>query len=284
VERKVSEILAARALDQPASTAPVDTISEEVQRRLDALERKIESGEKEDARSEGLRFLLMAKQHKERGEDSSALKMYELAEPFFPSQQKLQKKIEALKAKIAAKRELAAQGQKESQKLAAGTMLPPHAPSVPLQRSVEETKTKSKKGRAAPESDDEYNNSELPHDDQVTYNDGDDDSFTYKPSKARKPKSKPPAPPAFLSIPSDNGGGLTPRSKYLLSIVNSRDVTLIKGLSGVGAKKARDLVEFLELQGEDEGGKIESLKQLVGVPGMGCRTVEKMLEGVPAGL
>src|SRR5450432_1256962 len=106
VERKVSEILAARALDQPAPAAPVDTISEAVQKRLDALERKIESGEKEDSRAEGLRFLLMAKQHKERGEDSSALKMYELAVPFFPGQQKLQKKMEILRAKIAAKREL----------------------------------------------------------------------------------------------------------------------------------------------------------------------------------
>jgi hypothetical protein len=126
VERKVSEILAARALDQPEYKVPVDTISEEVQRRLDALEKKIESGEKEDdARSEGLRFLLMAKQHKERGEDSSALKMYELAEPFFPGQQKLQKKIDALRAKIAAKREAVQQEQTGSQKVAAGTMLPP---------------------------------------------------------------------------------------------------------------------------------------------------------------
>jgi DNA uptake protein ComE-like DNA-binding protein len=40
----------------------------------------------------------------------------------------------------------------------------------------------------------------------------------------------------------------------------------------------------LELQGEDEGGRIESLKQLVGVPGMGVKTVERMLEGVPAGI
>ena len=58
-------------------------------------------------------------------------------------------------------------------------------------------------------------------------------------------------------------------------------MTLIKGLNGVGAKKARDLVEFLELRAEDEeGGRIESLAQLRSVPGLGGRTVERMLEGV----
>lgn len=274
VERKVSEILAARALDQPVSV-PVDTISEEVQRRLDALEKKIESGEKEDARSEGLRFLLMAKQHKERGEDSSALKMYELAEPFFPGQQKLQKKMEALRAKIAAKRQLAGQEHNAFQKPVTTALL--QAP--PAATPSDDIKPKSKRGHTTAESDDEYNNS-VQQEAHATYSD--DDSFTYKTSsKARKPKPKPLS--KFLDT-SSNSGDLTPRSKYLLTVVNSRDVTLIKGLSGVGAKKARDLVEFLELQNEDEGGRIETLAQLMGVPGMGCRTVERMLEGVPAGV
>jgi DNA uptake protein ComE-like DNA-binding protein len=58
-------------------------------------------------------------------------------------------------------------------------------------------------------------------------------------------------------------------------------VTLIKGLNGVGVKKARDLVEFLALRAEDdEAGRIESLAQLRGVPGLGGRIVERMLEGV----
>lgn len=271
VERKVSEILAARAQNQPAPVAPDNSISEAVQRRLDALEKKIESGEKEDARSEGLRFLLMAKQHKERGEDSSALKMYELALPFFPGQQKLQKKMENLRAKIAAKRELAVQGQVKSHNTAATTA--PEPPSLPAQprKLVEEIKSKSKRRNTAAESDDEYNNSGMQHEPY----EGDDDSFTYKPSKARKPKPKP----ALLDFKADDP--LTPTAAYLLSIINSRDVTLIKGLNGVGAKKARDLVEFLELRAEDdEGGRIETLAQLRGVPGLGERTVERMLEGV----
>ena len=58
----------------------------------------------------------------------------------------------------------------------------------------------------------------------------------------------------------------------------------IKGLNGIGAKKARDLLEFLDLQAEEEGGRIESLGQLVGVPGMGGKTVERMYEGVAVGV
>jgi competence ComEA-like helix-hairpin-helix protein len=52
------------------------------------------------------------------------------------------------------------------------------------------------------------------------------------------------------------------------------------GLSGVGAKKARDLVEFLELQNEDDGGNIQTLQQLRAVPGVGNRTVERAYEGI----
>lgn len=279
VERKVSEILAARAQNQPASTAPDNSISEAVQRRLDALEKKIESGEKEDARSEGLRFLLMAKQHKERGEDSSALKMYELAVPFFPGQQKLQKKMEILRAKIAAKRELAEQGQVELQ-CAVATIAPEPAAAPVQHRKLVEIKIKPKRGHTAAESDDEYNNSGMQHEPY----EGDDDSFTYKPSKARKTKPKPlcKAPPtASVLLDCKGDEPLTPSAAHLLSIINSRDLTLIKGLNGVGTKKARDLVEFLELRAEDdERGKIESLAQLRGVPGLGGRTVERMLEGV----
>lgn len=281
VERKVSEILATRTLNQPTSTVPDNSISEAVQRRLDALEKKIESGEKEDARSEGLRFLLMAKQHKERGEDSSALKMYELAVPFFPGQQKLQKKMEILRAKIAAKRELAEQGQAESHNAVANSRTQPPTLSAPPERSVE-IKTKPKRGRTAADSDDEYNGSEVQHEPY----EGDDDSFTYKPSsKARKPKSKPVSKPLPSLLDCRTDDPLNPSAAHLLSIINSRNVALIKGLNGVGAKKARDLVEFLELRAEDEeGGRIGSLAQLRGVPGLGGRTVERMLEGVEGGV
>ena len=95
----------------------------------------------------------------------------------------------------------------------------------------------------------------------------DDDSFSYKSSKPKKSKQKS-APKSSLRIfADDTDAPLTPRTRHLLDIVNSRDIAMIKGLSGVGAKKARDLVEFLELQNEDEGGNIRTLQQLIAVPG-----------------
>ena len=55
VEKKVEEILAARALKED-TIPPAQEISEQVQRRLDLLEQKI--GSKEDERAEGLSYLL----------------------------------------------------------------------------------------------------------------------------------------------------------------------------------------------------------------------------------
>ncbi|KAL2072374.1 hypothetical protein VTL71DRAFT_11717 [Oculimacula yallundae] len=281
VERKVQEALAAR---QPVSSST--ELSETVQRRLEALEKKIESGEAEDARAEGLRFLLMAKQHKERGEDSSALKMYELAVPFFPGQDKLHKKIEHLKAKIQAKKDDAAAryvGQPELEKRKALSTMPIGAlPSPPTSFEITMEAPKQRKMKANAESDDEFNGSAVHQADDYE----DDDSFSYRTTKAKKPKAKATTKSA-LRIFSDEQDGHeleppTPRTRHLLDIVNSRNVAMIKGLSGVGAKKARDLVEFLELQNDDEGGNIRNLQQLIAVPGLGKRSVERAYEGIAA--
>lgn len=287
VEKKVAEALASRALNQAAPSASAE-ISEAVQRRLEALERKIESGEaEEDARSEGLRFLLMAKQHKERGEDTSALKMYELALPFFPGQEKLVKKIDNLRAKIQAKREEASKAsiavEVERRKIAIAPIarLPTPATSaeVPQQEQRREPELNRKKRKSA-DSDGDFNGSII--------RDGyeDDDSFSYKPSRSKKAKAKPTGK-STLKIFSDGFDSEsveppTPRTRHLLDIVNSRDVAMIKGLAGLGAKKARDLVEFLELQNEDDGGNIRTLKQLQAVPGLGARTVERAYDGITA--
>jgi hypothetical protein len=283
IERKVSEALASRALDQSAPNAPVE-ISEAVQRRLEALEKKIESGEAEEARAEGLRFLLMAKQHKERGEDSSALKMYELAVPFFPGQEKLQKKIDNLRTKIQAKKVetvakvSAAVGVERRMPLVIAPIAQLPTPATSFAASELQTKQRQPKNNT--ESDDEYNGS-------AVMDSGDyDESFTYKSSKPKKPKAKPSAKSALriFADESDSNslGPPTPRTRHLLDIVNSRDVGMIKGLSGVGPKKARDLVEFLELQNEEEGGNLVSLAQLKAVPGLGGRTVERAYEGITA--
>ena len=101
IEKKVSDILAARALDQ-SSMVPVPEIREEVRKRLEMLEQRIEI--KDDGREQGLTFLLMAKQHAVRGEDMSALRMYILAKEYFPDNAKLDAKIERLQARLKEKR------------------------------------------------------------------------------------------------------------------------------------------------------------------------------------
>jgi DNA uptake protein ComE-like DNA-binding protein len=282
IERKVSEALANRALNQPAANPPAD-ISEAVQRRLEALEKKIEDGDAEDERAEGLRFLLMAKQHKERGEDHSALKMYEMAVPFFPGQEKLQKKIESLKTKISAKRDAEAVPMEVPKRsgiatapISATAQLPTLATSFEV--SQPQPQAKPRKTKTA-ESDDEFNGSAIMNGDYE-----DDDSFSYKTAKPKKLKSKSAAKSSlriFADEPSAaSSQSQTPRTRHLLDIVNSRDVALIKGLSGIGGKKARDLVEFLELQDEEDGGNIKDLQQLKAMPGMGTRTVERAYDGV----
>ena len=189
IEKKVAEALASRALNQPAASAPSD-ISEAVQRRLEALERKIESGEAEETRAEGLRFLLMAKQHKERGEDTSALKMYELALPFFPGQEKLLKKIDHLRTKIQAKREEAAKSsmpveveRRKPLAVAPITQLP--TPANSFEHPQQKSGTNVRRKKAEVESDDEYNGSAIQKDEHE-----DDDSFSRKAAKPKKSKIK----------------------------------------------------------------------------------------------
>lgn len=119
VEKKVAEVLAARmAADQtttvmappplpvhqqlqPQQQQSSSGAAEAMQKRLEALERRIEADEwREDSKSDGLRYLLSARQHKESGDEASALKDYEMALPFFPGQAKLVGKIQRLRARL----------------------------------------------------------------------------------------------------------------------------------------------------------------------------------------
>lgn len=81
IEDKVTGILAARVLDRP-STAPQLEISEEVQKRLELLEQKIDG--KDGGRAQGLTLLLIAKQHAVRGEVCKFSKrIIDCSEPLF---------------------------------------------------------------------------------------------------------------------------------------------------------------------------------------------------------
>ncbi|KAI1816986.1 kinesin-II 95 kDa subunit [Poronia punctata] len=253
VEKKVSEILAARA---QSSAPPPPEMNDEVKKRLEALERRIDDGRHDDTRSEGLRYLLMARQHKERGEDASALKMYELALPFFPGQAKLLSKIQKLKARIAASRET--QDTQDTSAVEAG-----HSEQLRLTGK----KTKEMAGHSEVE-DDVYNGAEA--------DDDEDESYLAK-TKRKGKKSKVASKTSPESVTEDG-----PVSQALLNIINSRDVNMIMGLQGLGPKKARDLVQYLEGQGSD-GGSIETLVQLRAIPGMGGRTVDRACEGLTVG-
>ncbi|KAK6087023.1 kinesin family protein [Seiridium cupressi] len=238
VEKKVAEILASRTQAAP----PQPELSDEVQKRLDALERRIDDGRHDDAKSEGLRFLLMARQHKERGEDSSALKMYELALPYFPGQAKLLSKIEKLKAKIAAKREDRDVTDAVHEVL---------SPIVRKKKAARHTEDEDYEADAA-----------------------EDDGDSVIPSRQKTKKAK-----AMKVMPALDETPLTPQMQELLDIINSGDANIIMGLQGFGPKKARDLVDYLSV----EGSMIENLAQLRGVPGMGGRAIERAYEGLVSG-
>ena len=70
----------------------------------------------------------------------------------------------------------------------------------------------------------------------------------------------------------------TPRTKQLLDIINTKDVSKIKLLKGVGAKKAEAIVNCLC----DLDDSVTSLGQLGKLKGVGVKTVENMRTGLQA--
>ncbi|KAI3396066.1 hypothetical protein diail_483 [Diaporthe ilicicola] len=275
VERKVQEILASRATTEsqqqeehapavvPAASAE---ISEAVQRRLDALERRIEDtqGEGAGGKSEGMRLLLQARKFKEKGDDEATLKCYESALRYFPRQPKLLGKIEKLKAKIAGK-----------------------GANVNIsEQSQEQLKPISRKGPASRQHDEENAGVDPSYIDGDAGADADESYVGDAPVKSqpssRAKASSPHAANVLAQLPADD-----PRTHQLLEIVNSRDVNLIKGLRGFGTKKAQSLVT--RLNGIDYSGtradqfKVDSLVQLSGVFGMGEKVVEKAWEALGQG-
>ncbi len=256
VEKKVAEILAARAMTEgppPAATEPATTtttngtasteISDEVKRRLEALERRVEHESRKDkdreggGRSEGLRLLLQARQAKEHGDEEAALGFYERAVVFFPGQARLAGKIERLRAKLG------------------------------LDPVCEVGEAVVKRRRKAGEEDGDYL--------EGTEADIDDEADERPVRTPRKKGAKSKAREEDVLE-----GPESPRTKRLLEIVNSRDVGLVRSLHGFGAKKAQDLVDYLTLRGEGESGRIESVAQLRMLPGMGGRTVGRAYEGL----
>ena len=299
IEDKVTDILAARALDQP-SIAPQPEISDEVQKRLELLEQKIDG--KDSGREQGLTFLLMAKQHAVRGEDTSALRMYTLSKNFFPGNKKLDLKIDNLREKIQQRKPEQQQREpvaatsehdsKYSRHLVCSdygtdkTLLLGHRPSKPssppgqkdsgVQAGQADARLFSKnsaldtvaKFPSAKQDDNDYETEA--HDEDDDYES--DGGFRYK-AKTKKKKSR---------SQSLHDQVQTPRTKQLLDIVNARDIKQIKLLRGVGSKRAEAIVEALCGAHEDEssGALVKSLSELGRLRGVGPKTVERMRMGL----
>jgi hypothetical protein len=263
VEKKVSEILAARAMNAP-DPPPTKAVSEEVQRRLDSIEKRLEGQDGE--RAEGLSYLFMAKQHQARGEDGSALKMYELARPYFPENEKLKGKIERLKEKLSFRAR----------------------PEGELHSSRAEQSISSREHNKRTAVDDDENDASY-HDDEASADrDSEDERFpgrTSRPKKQAKPqkrKARTSSPDPLAAGDPDSAALPTPRTQYLLDIINSRDIAQIKSLNGLGVKRAEGIVEYLDEQAEDEpnGYVMRNWNDLSRLRGIGKKTLESMREGV----
>jgi hypothetical protein len=293
VEKKVAEILASRAAAEVASAPPApqpsvepttsnnnnttsttqNEISEEVKRRLEALERRIETESRnkdrdqdDGGRSEGLRLLLQARQAKERGDDETALGFYERALEIFPGQRKLLGKIERLRVKL---------GRVQVQEGGSD--------GVGEGMKGEGKTNKKKERRGRPEEEDE--DGEYREGTEADVEDDEDErekkvGTPMKGKGRRKRTGNNNTKAAEALEESEFDGPESPRARQLLDIVNSRDLARIKGLHGFGAKKAQDLVDCLALRGIGESGRVESLAQLRMLPGMGGRAVERAYEGL----
>ena len=258
IERKVGDILAARALDQP-SIAPVHEISDELQKRLELLEQKIEG--KEDGREHGLAFLLMAKQHAVRSENSSALRMYTLAKDYFPDNAKLDMKIQRLRMRL--EEQTVGRESREGKSTDLGRW-PITSPGEVMKASQRRTEDDDDHAAETPLEDDDY--------DPVG-----NFRYSFKPKGKLRTRQAQPRWKAADPLEAKDTA-LTPRTKRLLDIVNTRDLAQIRRLRGIGCKKAEAIRDALGADEEDElgGCTVHSLAELGRLKGVGAKTVENM--------
>ncbi|KAL4774207.1 P-loop containing nucleoside triphosphate hydrolase protein [Aspergillus nidulans var. acristatus] len=276
VEKKVEEILAVRAVSEKSRQTQVRELNEQVQRRLELLEQRIEGSE--DSRAEGLSYLLMAKQHQGRGEDISALRVYQLALPFFPQNEKLAKKISNLKQRI--------QNKSHQSIETTSTPVPETKKEMGSILSLPSSGKQGIKRPAAKDADADY-------EDHDSYTSDSEEEFDLTVSshikrKKRAKTAKQASPELGLATVDGDLTVPSPRTIHLLSIINSRDVSQIKLLKGVGVKKAEAIVDCLcemdqklaEGCDEEKPVRINSLAELSKLKGVGVKTVQSMRTGV----
>jgi hypothetical protein len=263
VEQKVSEILAARAMNCPAPVA-LKEIPEEVQKRLESIEQRLAGQEGE--RAEGLSYLLMAKQHQARGEYGSALRMYRLAVPYFPGNEKLEGKIAKL------------EGRMRRPEPVDGRPVSSNGWKRGLARSVEKGEVGAEDEDDACADDAEYVEE---HYGENEYEDEESFQSHHGPSRPRQPKTK--LRKARASSPDPLGDSDTSlHAQQILDIINTRDIRQMTSLPGLGAKRAEGIVSTL-LEWDDQYGRhieVSSWKQLSSIKGLGAKTLEAMRSGV----
>lgn len=280
VQKKVEEILAVRAVSENSRQTQVRELNEQVQKRLELLEQRIEGSE--DARAEGLSYLLMAKQHQGRGEHHSALKMYQLALPFFPNNEKLAMKISSLQERL--------QDGSRSQENAPSAS-PASAPTKKGLGSILSIRRQSQKSGNKRLVDDMDKDYETPEDGTENLSEEDEFEDTSCAQRKKRTKTKAPSESEDLDVPACDKEPPSPRTIHLLSIINSRDVNQIKLLKGVGVKKAEAIVDCLcemdqrldnaDREGEHEAHvRVKSLLELSNLKGVGAKTFESMRTGV----
>lgn len=273
VEKKVEELLAVRAVSEQSRQSQMRELSEQVQRRLEMLEQRIEGTE--DARAEGLSFLLMAKQHQSRGENTSALKMYQLALPHFPHNKKLASRISALKDRLQ---------EKPSSRQSVSSISPAKGKFGSM-LSLSREPTLPILGKRPAEED--LENMSMADADGLFS----EEESTFPKQKKRSVAKSHSTESDINALDEYENGSLSPRTHHLLSIINSRDVSQIKLLKGVGAKKAEAIVDCLcemdhgsneKMNSSDQSSifQVGSLAELSTLKGVGFRTVESMRNGV----
>lgn len=295
VEKKVAEILAARevnvlppvAASEQAGTERDKAISAEVQARLDSIEKRLEGQEGE--RAEGLSYLFMAKQHQARGEDGHALKMYELAQPFFRGNTKLERKIEKLRAKMSVKSQ---SKQQSSDPEAEGNV----KPSQQQTDSKPKMSNKKEYHGADQDADESYQvgDNEASYHDNYSEDAGNSDYESPQPRK-KTTKKAPKKTKSSRTLRSDSPDPLvhrddqtdrslkcppTPRTQYLLNVLNDRNIPRLVALNGLGTKKAETIVGHL-VEGDIQLHNWHDVLRL-DVRGIGKRSWEVVREGVLA--
>ena len=229
----------------------------------------------------------MAKQHQARGEDGNALKMYELAQPFFPGNEKLVRKIEKLRAKLLSSR------KRERQTTFEDDTAEQRRETV--QENSDSQRTRGRRKIPIEDVDESYQADE----NEDSYHDAGerdaDDSDEESPRPRKKTSKKAPNRPKSRAAPradspdplvdrdgqelDQSSSAPTPRTQYLIDILNSRSVSKLKALNGLGVKKAEAIVQHLQ---DDEDMQLADWHDVLSldVRGIGKRSWEVMREGV----